>query len=500
MSFKSKIYAIVALLIFLAVFIGGVGIFAMTRINHSIENAIHYTNNVSSLKDLKSEMQDVLINVREMVLAPTAEMASEEKANIDRSVGVINAALDNIQVTGQSAALWSSLRNDWEKHQEIVGRIYANTIAGNKDMAFRILTEECNPTRVEESRLIANVVKNEEADLQGAMFDARTSFERAWWTSFISAIVGISLGIILAVAIVSRLNRTLSTSIASLRERSEDVSRIAAQLASGADELASGATEQASSLEETSSALEEMASMTRQNADNAEQTKTTTSNTLNLITSGSDTVGGVIDAMREIDTSSEKISEIIQTIEEIAFQTNLLALNAAVEAARAGDAGKGFAVVADEVRSLAIRSSEAAKSTSELIRGSVEKVQTGSAQVNELAESFEQIQSESRNVGRLVDEISSATREQALGVDQVNTAVAQMDKVTQSNAATAEESAAAANDLSEQSNSLNELVNGLARVVYGADLRAKGAEKVKRIREGVTKIIQRRGTKILPVP
>jgi Methyl-accepting chemotaxis protein len=500
MSFKSKIYAIVALLIFLAVFIGGVGIFAMTRINHSIENAIHYTNNVSDLKDLKSEMQDVLINVREMVLAPTAEMATEEKASIDQSVGVINSALDRIQVSPQSSSLWASLQNEWAKHQEIVGRIYANTVAGNQDVAFRVLTEECNPTRVEESRLIANVVKNEEFNLQGAMVDARTSYDRAWWTSLISAIVGVSLGVILAVAIVSRLNRTLTTSINSLRERSEDVSRIASQLASGADELASGATEQASSLEETSSALEQMASMTRQNADNAEQTKQTTSNTLDLITKGSQTVGGVIGAMREIDTSSEKISDIIKTIEEIAFQTNLLALNAAVEAARAGDAGKGFAVVADEVRSLAIRSSEAAKMTSELIQGSVEKVQTGSVQVKDLSESFDQIQSESRNVGRLVDEISSATREQALGVDQVNTAVAQMDKVTQSNAATAEESAAAANDLSEQSLSLNELVNGLARVVYGVDLRTKGVEKISQIKDGVTKIVQRRANKVIPIP
>jgi methyl-accepting chemotaxis protein len=210
-----------------------------------------------------------------------------------------------------------------------------------------------------------------------------------------------------------------------------------------------------------------MASMTRQNADNAGKTSETAANSLKLISDGSVTVRSVTEAMAEITDSSEKIRDIIKTIEEIAFQTNLLALNAAVEAARAGEADKGFAVVADEVRSLAQRSSQAAKDTSELIQGTVERVRVGSENVNRLTQAFTDIESESQNVGRLVSEITAASREQAQGVDQVNTAVAQMDKVTQQNAANAEESASAAEELSAQAASLNGMVEDLVAMVEG---------------------------------
>ncbi len=284
--------------------------------------------------------------------------------------------------------------------------------------------------------------------------------------SIVSA-VGIILGIIMGVITVRSITSKLNQIISGLSESSTQVHAAANQISQSSQGLAEGSTEQAASLEETSSALEEMASMTRQNADNATKTDQTTQNNNRLIATGSTAVGNMTSAMSEINDSAEQISRIIKTIEEIAFNTNLLALNAAVEAARAGEAGKGFAVVADEVRNLAGRSAQAAKDTTHLIQTTIERVRNGSDIASELHSSFGEIEEGSNAVARLITEITSATNEQAQGVDQVNTAVAQMDKVTQSNAATAEEAASAAEELTAQAGALSTMVDDLVALVEG---------------------------------
>ncbi len=287
-----------------------------------------------------------------------------------------------------------------------------------------------------------------------------------WLVGAIS-VIGIVVSVALAFVVVNSLVRGLTSIIDRLTESSSQVTAAAGQISTSSQHLAEGSTEQAASLEETSSALEQMASMTRQNADNANKTNNTTQNNGKHISGGSAAVGNMSHAMAEITDSAEQISRIIKTIEDIAFQTNLLALNAAVEAARAGEAGKGFAVVADEVRNLAGRSAQAARDTTDLIQTTIDRVRHGSGIAKELDASFREIEEGSNSVARLIAEITSATNEQAQGVDQVNTAVAQMDKVTQSNAATAEEAASAAEELSAQASALHGMVGELVGMVEG---------------------------------
>lgn len=284
----------------------------------------------------------------------------------------------------------------------------------------------------------------------------------------IGLLIAFGVGLVMALLITRGITGPINKIITNLNEAGEQVAAASGQISSASQSLAEGATEQAASLEESSSALEEMASMTRQNADNAVTANQNMSQTQQQVAVGAEAVRNMSKAMDEINDSSEKISRIIKTIEEIAFQTNLLALNAAVEAARAGDAGKGFAVVADEVRNLAQRSAQAARDTADLIESTVARVKNGTEIVQQLQKSFVDVETAANSVAGLINEISAASNEQAQGVDQVNTAVAQMDKVTQTNAANAEESASAAEELNAQAEQLRGLVNELVKIVRGA--------------------------------
>ncbi len=256
-----------------------------------------------------------------------------------------------------------------------------------------------------------------------------------------------------------RVVQTLGELSVRLEESSSHVNITSGQISESANELADGTTNQAASLEQTSAALEQMASMTKQNAENAVRTNDTTRSNATSIETGAVAVGNMSEAMADINESAERISNIIKTIEEIAFQTNLLALNAAVEAARAGEAGKGFAVVADEVRGLAGRSAQAARDTTDLIQTTIERIRHGTQLASQVKDNFSEIESGSRSVSSLIDEIASATNETAQGVEQVNRTMAEMDKITQNTSATSEEVAAASRDLAEQANALNRMVD-----------------------------------------
>ncbi len=284
----------------------------------------------------------------------------------------------------------------------------------------------------------------------------------------VSGFIGAAMAVWIAFSL-SALNRGIRRATDQIDSGSSEILSAAGQLTKSSQSLAGGSCEQAASLEETSASLEEMSSMTKRNADSATNAKALAAQTRAAADAGAGEVEQMKRAMDDIKASSDDISKIIKTIDEIAFQTNILALNAAVEAARAGEAGMGFAVVADEVRNLAQRAAQSARETAEKIEGSVQKSAHGVAISQKVASSLSEIAGKAREVDVIVAEIAHACREQSQGIGQVNTAVAQMDKVTQVNAASAEESASAAEELNAQASVLKGAIGDLLRLVGGSE-------------------------------
>ena len=246
----------------------------------------------------------------------------------------------------------------------------------------------------------------------------------------------------------------LRETVTAISEASTEVSSGAEEITQGASDLSQRTEQQAANLEETAASMEEMASTIKQNADNSDQASSLATSARDSANKGGEVVGEAVTAMGKIEDSSKKISDIIGVIDEIAFQTNLLALNAAVEAARAGDAGRGFAVVASEVRSLAQRSAQAAKDIKDLINESSDQVKGGVELVNQTGESLKDIVDSIRKVADIVAEISAASNEQATGADEINSAITQMDEMTQQNSALVEENASAAKAMTDQANDM----------------------------------------------
>jgi len=258
--------------------------------------------------------------------------------------------------------------------------------------------------------------------------------------------------------VLAKMVADLSELMGEVREAGETVASSSDQIASTSQALSEGATEQAASMEEITSSTHEVSSQTRANAENASQADKLAAEAKRAAETGSAEMTGMIQAMKEIEASSQSIAKIIKVIDDIAFQTNLLALNAAVEAARAGQHGKGFAVVAEEVRNLAGRSAKAARETAEIIEGSSGKMQAGTTIAARTAESLETIVDKVAQVASLVGEISAASNEQARGVAQIAEGLGQVDQVTQRNAANAEETASTAQLLSGQADVLEKLL------------------------------------------
>jgi methyl-accepting chemotaxis protein len=287
------------------------------------------------------------------------------------------------------------------------------------------------------------------------------------WLQLVVVLGGLVASIIFAIIVARSIALPIRRIMFNLNEGSEQITAAAGQVARASQSLAGGASEQAAGIQETSSSMEEIASMIRQSARNTHEASGLMDEANQAVTGGQESMKRLAGAIGEIKSSADETAKIVKTINDIAFQTNLLALNAAVEAARAGEAGKGFAVVAEEVRSLALRSAEAARNTGDIIEGSIRRAETGVEVTAETHDAFKTIADRAKKVNDLVREIAAASQEQTAGVDQINSAISDMDNVTQSNAAGAEESASAGEELARQADELRTLVRDLQFLVDG---------------------------------
>ena len=348
-------------------------------------------------------------------------------------------------------------------HQEV----YTFASAGNAEGAVNVAKGRMLPVVLHAGQ-VAHALLVLQSDLMAKVTES-TEHDVAADRSLMVVLIALSLVIgLVIVMIVRRINTELQQTARELGESAAQVASAAGQVASTSQSVAQGASQHAASLEETTSASEEIRSMSRESLQKSEAAAGLVNRAQQAFGETNGKLDQMVVAMDGINASSSKISKIIKVIDEIAFQTNILALNAAVEAARAGEAGMGFAVVADEVRNLAQRCAQAAGDTSALIEESIARSTDGKAKVDEVAAAIRTLTGEAGQVKTLVEEVSTGSRAQTQGIEQVAQSVAQMENLTQSSAASAEEGAAAAEELTAQSQAMKNAVDRLSAMVGGA--------------------------------
>lgn len=324
--------------------------------------------------------------------------------------------------------------------------------------ALKLVSEKLLPAYEELERNARDYLTNQRERMASDTQDIQASASATRVFAFI--FVGLTIFCSFAISMVVRqMNTTLGGMGSQVSDGAQQVARAATQMGSISQSLAQGASEQAVSLEQTSASAEQVNQMVQRNAASSREAANHTNDANRLLTEANHKLEQMLDSMRDISSSSERISKIIRVIDEIAFQTNILSLNAAVEAARAGEAGMGFAVVADEVRNLAQRCSQAAKDTSGLIEDSIQHSKTGKVRLDEVAAAMRQVTASAIQVQRLSNEVNSGSEEQARAIEQISRAILQIQQVTQQTAASAEEGASAGAQMSAEAEHLQSAVS-----------------------------------------
>jgi len=493
-------FGMMALLI---LFMGCVSMIEIRAVNQSFNATVNdYYPKIVSFQAIKDNLNTIARSLRNTLIMTDPESIKKEIDSIVTARNDIGERL--IKVAPQIRT---------EKGKAILARIYESRTryvalqinflellgAGKIEEAKTLLLNVLRPAQLIYFAEIDNMVAFEESLMQQSKKDAEGDIVKMENTIFASVSISLLVAVIMALWIIRSITRpinqavNISRSVAAgdlnlqfevtgnnetaqllmalkdmqssltqvvhnVRQGSKSVATASAEIAQGNNDLSARTEQQASALEETAASMEQLSATVKQNADSARQANQLAMNASTVAIQGGEVVGQVVETMKGINDSSRKISDIIQVIDGIAFQTNILALNAAVEAARAGDQGRGFAVVASEVRSLAGRSAEAAKEIKYLINASVERVEQGTALVDQAGATMTEVVSSIRRVTDLMGEISAASSEQSAGVSQVGEAVVQMDQVTQQNAALVEEMAAAASSLQTQARDLVQVV------------------------------------------
>lgn len=404
-------------------------------------------------------------------LAKVPERAQSNKQDFETRAARVEQILGQIKpllIVEKSRQEVASIETEIPQLKGYFEQIATDSLSGDSNGAMKINQEHSIASFDSMDATAQDLVETQKQLTQDSSERGALATSRAHWLAYTLLFAAIAVAP-LVLLLVARTTRQLRGVATNLAEGAEQITSASSQVASSSQTLAQGASEQASSLEETSSSSEEITSMTRKNAENSQTAAGVMAEVDQRVTEGNRTLADMVQSMQEITGSSDKISKIIKVIDEIAFQTNILALNAAVEAARAGEAGMGFAVVADEVRSLAQRSAQAAKDTSALIEESIAKSNEGSQRLEHVSKVIRAITESASKVKTLVDEVNLGSQEQARGIEQISKSIAEMDRVTQANAASAEQSASASEEMSAQAEALQNIARELHTLVGGGD-------------------------------
>jgi methyl-accepting chemotaxis protein/methyl-accepting chemotaxis protein-1 (serine sensor receptor) len=469
MTIGKKITLTCAVLVTLAIISNAVALYSVNRIKSNLKSIVDDSlPGIYLSGQVLAEFKDQRIAMLQHILATKdEEVAQSEKtiAAVEVTIKELLKAYETTSSTAQDRALFEKVAPAHERMLQIWSRIQQLDLEKKDKEAFDMWTSDLAPAAKVQIKAINDLTDFNKREGDANSDAATSSASTARWLGWLMMAIAVGSGALMAFFGVRSVNTALHRTVSELAEGAEQITSASSQVASSSQSLAQGASQQAASLQETSASSQQITSMTRKNADNSQSAAAMMSEVDRHITEGNRTLGQMVTSMREITSSSDKISKIIKVIDEIAFQTNILALNAAVEAARAGEAGMGFAVVADEVRNLAQRSAQAAKDTAALIEESIGKSNEGSTKLQQVTDVIQAITESATKVKTLVDEVSLGSQDQARGIEQISKAIAQMDQVTQSTAANAEESASASEQMSAQAEALQHIVMQLGSLV-----------------------------------
>jgi methyl-accepting chemotaxis protein len=543
LKISTKLFVSFASVLLLTVVLGVTSITAISNINRSAEDmATNWLPSVQAVLTLQTKVGDFRRWELAHLLTPEApKMAMYEKRMEETLVAMkaIDTAYGKLISGDEEREIHKDLLKQWEGFMVEHGKLMELSRKNDKEEAKQTASEGSAKMLGEVNARLAKLVKINAEGSEASAANAASVVARSraivltvlgvaivlglllsWWVArlisrplkvAVEAAQQVAAGDLTAnVASSSRdetgdllralreMTASLSKVVGGVRSGTQSIATASAQIAAGNMDLSSRTEEQASSLEETASSMEELTSTVKQNADNARQANQLAVAASAIAERGGAVVSQVVSTMGDIDTASRKIADIIGTIDGIAFQTNILALNAAVEAARAGEQGRGFAVVATEVRSLAQRSAAAAREIKVLIGDSVAKDDTGNQLVRQAGDTIAEVVVSVQRVTDIMGEITSASQEQSAGIEQINQAIAQMDQVTQQNAALVEQAAAAADSMQEQAGALAKSVSTFRLDGAGQVLASPAAAVTKALAPATVRPATGRPVKGLP--
>ena len=458
-------------LFLIAVLLGALSLWRVVDINKNV--VVLATNSVPSVVSLNRIIQNNMAG-RRIVRQGVVDAAEGEKstAAAEAAFAAVTKEGDKLRdeympliLNAQERQLFNAASAARDKLIAAASDVLSRVSAGDLEAARTAMRSRMDAADQECMDRFNECIEYNTGVAQSQVESARRKVKM----SFIFLGAALSLALLLAPllgwSVIQSTVRVLRSVSSSLESSAAQTATASGQLSSVSQALATGCSEQGSSVVQTSAALEEMSTMIRSTADNASRAKDLANQARTAAETGSRTMVAMNEAMTAIEVSSAEVAKIVKNIDEIAFQTNILALNAAVEAARAGEAGAGFAVVADEVRSLAQRSAAAARETADKIEAAIANSRHGSASCRRVGESLSEIAEKVTAADSLVAEIATAAREQTHGIKQIGMAMTQMDGVTRSNAARAEESSSAAAELNSQAHLMQESVDFLRSLV-----------------------------------